>query len=132
MAFPTRVRRAAAVAGLLALTAAPLAGCAGAGLFGSNPQGHAGLTDVTIGFSDAGKIKSVHWIDGKEKQGVRLKADLNTGEVTYSATKVAAFEGFKDRADVEKYVADQWPKLAPDVRKAAVNIISTLAGLAGG
>jgi len=100
------------VSNVLALCAvAALAGCAGA--VPGNEQGLAGVTDVRLEWCAIGAEKSdyrlcnIAWKDGKEKQSVHLAADIGKGTVDYAATGVAAFDGQKMRAEVEKAVAEQ-------------------------
>ena len=88
-----------------------LGGCAGA--VPDNEQGLAGVTDVRLEWCPVGagsadyKLCNIAWKDGKEKQSVHLAADIGKGTVDYAATGVAAFDGQKMRAEVEKAVAEQ-------------------------
>ena len=88
-----------------------LGGCAGA--VPGNEQGLAGVTDVKLEWCPVGadgtdyKLCNIAWKDGKEKQSVHLAADIGKGTVDYAATGVAAFDGQKVRAEVEKAVAEQ-------------------------
>ena len=111
----------------LALSACGTIGGAGSGLF--NEQDQAGLTDWHLEFNDQGQLREVRVIDGKEKQNVRLQADIKAGTVDYSATNVKAFGAFETRADVEKWVASRWPEVVPEVRSGITDIIGFLTGL---
>lgn len=106
-----------------------LSACAGSGVFGSNPQGDAGLSKWSVGFNEDGTLAAVEVVDGKEKQDVHLAADIKAGTVSYSATAVKAFAAFESRADVEKWVASRWPELAPDVRASIADVIGLFAGV---
>lgn len=114
---------------LACLIVLALSACAGSEL-GLNPQGDAGLTNVRADFDeDTGQLIGFRWIDGKEKGNVAIKADLKAGTFEYSATDVAAFEAFKSRAEVENFVAQQWPELAPDIRQGITDVIGKIVGL---
>lgn len=112
----------------IALAILALTACTGSN-YGLNPQADAGLTNVQVSFHEDGTIEDLSWIDGKEKANVSMKADLKAGVFEYTASDVAAFEAFKSRAEVEKYVSDQWPEIAPDVRGGIVDLITGIAGL---
>lgn len=110
---------------LVALIAISLTACAG----GAKIQGNAGLTQWNLEFHEDGSLASVEVIDGKEKQNVRLIADIKNGTVDYSATGVLAFQAFTTRADVEKAIAEQWPALAGEASNLLSNIITKAIGI---
>ncbi len=99
-----------------------LTGCAGAVPW--NPQNNAGLTNVRIQYGEGGEISDVKWIDGKEKQDVLLIVDLTAKTLRYSATGVDAFPAFITRAEVEKWVAEQFADAVPEVRNAIIGAIA--------
>ena len=112
---------------VMTLSACGTIGGAGSGLF--NEQDNAGMTDWHVEFNKDGSLSEVRVIDGKEKQNVRLKADIKNGTVDYSATGIKAFAAFETRGDVEKWVASRWPEIAPDIRAGITDVIGFLTGL---
>ncbi len=105
---------------------ATLAGCAGAVPW--NPQNNAGITNVRIAFED-GKISDVRWVDGKEKARVRLNVDLASKTLSYSANDVLAFPAFNSRAEVEKWVAEQFAGASKEIMPKIVDLIAKASGL---
>ena len=88
------------------VTAFLLGACSPAGQ-AFNPQAKsAGITDVSIEFTDEGKIKSARIRDGKEKDSVAWDVDLTKMTLKYAASSVKAFEGQGFRAEVEKIVSN--------------------------
>lgn len=109
------------LASVIALTA-----CAGA----PSLQSQAGLTDVSVRWNDDGQIRSVDFIDGKEKESVRVKIDRQTGLLEYEAGGVRAFEAFESRAEVEKAVTDTFGGIFDaDGLSAITSLVAELSGL---
>ena len=113
----------------LMLAVAGLTACAGATL--GNPQGYAGITkaDVDVGIAKQGEvpyIKSVTFWDGKEKQSIALTVEFLDGrpKVTYAATGVAAFDGQKVRAEIEKAVSADVKAVAPGIVDSMMNAVT--------
>ena len=113
----------------LALAGLLFAGCTQ--LPGINKQGHAGITDVKIEFTMVdGKpvLTGARWVDGKEKQNVALRANVEKGTFSYTATNVEAFEGQAFRAEVEKVLAENQGKAVETVAPLLMNVLKSYLG----
>ncbi|MBL4839048.1 MAG: hypothetical protein JKY34_15880 [Kordiimonadaceae bacterium] len=105
-----------------------LTACAGAVPW--NKQNYAGLNEWEIKkcISDSGVeyICKAKFIDGKESEAKQLAIQLADGTIIkYSTEGERAFDGFKTRADVEKFVSEQFGSVSKDV----VDAISKQMGI---
>ncbi len=135
-----------AVAPLLVAVAIALSACSGAVPW--NDQNSAGVVkgELQMGLYDKSQvapyIKSLEFVSGKEMDSFSAKvflknkpagdgaepgAELPGIEIT--ANGVRAFEAFRSRGDVEKFVAEQFAKTAPEIRGALVESLSKALGL---
>lgn len=109
-----------------------LAACAGA--VPGNPQNYSGITDahVEVGTVKDGEkpyIKEVRFRDGKQKQSIELKVDLDENgkpTITYSAKGVEAFDGQKVRAAVEQAVSSDAKDAMPGIVDTIVKAVTGL------
>lgn len=103
------------------LATASLGGC---GLFmPPTVQNNAGITQVDATFFENGRPQTIKLIDGKQRASSSFSINPKTGEISYAATDVEAFQAHAIRAEVDKAVAET---------QAAVvkQILDTIRGVA--
>lgn len=113
---------------LLAMT-----GCATLGA--ESAQGRAGVTDVEVRWCERADgsdryLCGARWVDGKERQDVSLTLDLpDGGKLRYAASGVAAFDGQRLRAEVERALVEQVGAAAPAAVDAIMRAIRATVGV---
>ena len=135
---------------ILVAVAIALSACAGANPW--NEQNNAGVVtgELQMGLYDKSKvapyIQSLEFKSGKEMDTFSARVFLkqkpeepgygslpepatNLPGIEIKATGVRAFEAFRSRADVEKFVAEKFAAAAPEIRKSLVESLSRALGL---
>lgn len=108
---------------VLVLGLVGLSGCAGF-------QDRAGITHVAADWNqESGKLESLTWTDGKEKQNVTLGVTFPDGAgVTYSARDVRAFEGQEIRGRVAEAIAGVLGDVGPGVLQSLTSAVLEAIG----
>lgn len=90
-----------------------------------------GVTHVTATFAPNGKIQSMDWATGTEKSHVKVKANVQTGEVEYSADDVLAFRGQEIAAGVYKELSAAGVNVTEAIVRGAVGAALGTAAISG-